>query len=131
VTTQILTIKLLISSQGLNQVSRSWLLDRLQSGSECKLTFIYAPAGYGKTTLEKERFVLALDGYHPIRTQVIHQALKYLLYDLPQRMRLVIATRTDMLIRLAQLRARGELCEIRSEKLRFTMKKPFAFSIKV
>ena len=126
-TTQILTTKLFISSQGLSQVSRFRLLDRLQSGSVCKLTLIYAPTGYGKTTLEKQRFVLTLDDYHLIRTQVIHQALKYLLYDLPQRMRLVIATRTDMLIRLAQLRARGELYEIWSEKFSFTHEEAIRF----
>jgi LuxR family maltose regulon positive regulatory protein len=197
VTTQIITTKLFISSQGLNQVSRSPLLDRLQSGSVCKLTLIYTPAGYGKTTLlsewinrddisfawlslnqhdndlkrfqayiianiqtiqleigeqilnlyqfpsdlfttilpplinqisaEKQRFLLTLDDYHLVRTQVIHQALKYLLDKLPQRMRLVIATRADMLIRLAQLRARGELCEIQSEKLRFTNEEVIRF----
>jgi LuxR family maltose regulon positive regulatory protein len=39
----------------------------------------------------------------------------------------MIATRTDPPLRLAQLRARGELCEIRAEDLRFTTEEAIRF----
>jgi len=201
VTKQIITTIVFLSSPGPNLVSRSRLLDCLQSGSACKLTLISALAGYGKTILlsvwisqgdisfawlsldqhdkdlkrflayiianlqsiqleideqilnlyqspsdpfitslpllinqisaEKQRFVLILDDYHLIQTQVLHQALIYLLYNLPQLMRLVIATRTDPLHRFEQFRARGELCDIRSKIYISPLKVQLAFSIKV
>ena len=73
------------------------------------------------------RFALVLDDYHLIQSQEIHEALTYLIDNLPQKMRLVIATRTDPPLRLAQLRACGELCEIRSEDLRFTIEEATLF----
>jgi hypothetical protein len=42
-------------------------------------------------------------------------------------MHLVIATRSDPPLPLARLRARGELCEIRAEDLRFTEAEASAF----
>lgn len=63
---------------------------------------------------------LVLDDYHRITSANIHQALSYLLENLPPAMHLVIATRSDPLLRLAKLRAQGELCEIRVNDLRFT-----------
>ena len=50
------------------------------------------------TSNEKHRFVLILDEYHLIRIKVIHQTLRYLLDNLLYRMRLAIATPTDMLL---------------------------------
>jgi len=72
-------------------------------------------------------FALVLDDYHLIHNREIHGALIYLIDNLPQKMRLVIATRTDPPLRLAQLRARAELCEIRSEDLRFTTEEATRF----
>jgi len=66
-------------------------------------------------------FTLVLDDYHLIQNQEIHKALIYLLDNLPGKMHILIATRTDPPIRLAQLRARGELCEIRAGDLRFSI----------
>jgi LuxR family maltose regulon positive regulatory protein len=71
-------------------------------------------------SLSSQHFALVLDDYHLIHEHEIHNALVYLIENLPQTMHLVIATRTDPPLRLAQLRARAEMCEIRSEDLRFT-----------
>jgi len=73
------------------------------------------------------RFALVLDDYHLIQSQEIHEALIYLLDNLPQKMHLVISTRIDPPFRLSQLRARGELCEIRSQDLRFTIEEAVRF----
>ena len=64
---------------------------------------------------------LVLDDFHRITNPVIHQAISYLLENLPPDMHLIIATRSDPLLRLAKLRAQGELCEIRVDDLRFTI----------
>ena len=51
--------------------------------------------------------ILVLDDYHLIEVQAIHDALMYLVEHLPPNMHLVIASRSDPLLPLARLRARG------------------------
>jgi len=63
---------------------------------------------------------LVLDDYHRITNPDIHGAISYLLENLPDNVHLLIATRSDPPLRLAKLRAQGELCEIRVDDLRFT-----------
>jgi LuxR family maltose regulon positive regulatory protein len=65
------------------------------------------------------RFALVLDDYHVVTAPAIHEALTFLLNHLPPPMHLVIASRDDPPLPLAQLRARGELTEIRAVDLRF------------
>lgn len=72
-------------------------------------------------------FALVLDDYYLIQNQEVHDCMIYLLDNLPHNMRLIIATRTDPPLRLAQLRAKGELCEIRAEDLRFTNQETLHF----
>ncbi|MEJ2209121.1 MAG: LuxR C-terminal-related transcriptional regulator, partial [Anaerolineae bacterium] len=64
--------------------------------------------------------VLALDDYHLIATQAIHDALAFLLEHMPPQMHLAIATREDPHLPLARLRARGQLAEVRAGDLRFS-----------
>ena len=56
-------------------------------------------------------FTLVLDDYHVIDTKAIDNALTFLLEHLPPQMHLVIASREDPNLPLAQLRARGQLTE--------------------
>jgi len=70
---------------------------------------------------------LVLDDYHLIQSQEIHDPRIDLLDNLPQYIRLVIATRTGPALRLAHLRARGKLCEIRANDLRFTIEEAMGF----
>jgi LuxR family maltose regulon positive regulatory protein len=63
--------------------------------------------------------ILVLDDYHLVDAAAIDDALAFLLERLPPRMHLVIATREDPNLPLAQLRARGQLMELRAEDLRF------------
>ena len=65
--------------------------------------------------------VLILDDYHLIHETTIHQALKFLLEYLPSCLHLVIASRSDIPLPLARLRARREMTELRVKELRFTL----------
>ncbi|MEM7346051.1 MAG: tetratricopeptide repeat protein, partial [Chloroflexota bacterium] len=73
-----------------------------------------------KVAAAAQDFILVLDDYHVIQIRPIHEALTFLLDHLPSQMHLVIASRSDPLLPLARLRARGELSEIRAADLRFT-----------
>jgi LuxR family maltose regulon positive regulatory protein len=68
------------------------------------------------------KFVLVLDDYHLLDAQPsIDQALIFLIKHLPPQLHLVIATREDPQLPLAQLRGRGQLTELRLTDLRFTL----------
>ena len=71
-------------------------------------------------TTIKDGFVLVLDDWHVLDSKPIDEALAFLLKYLPRQMHLVIATREDPQLPLAQLRARGQLTELRAADLRFT-----------
>lgn len=64
--------------------------------------------------------VLILDDYHTINNPATHDVVKQMLTNLPPNARLVIATRSDPPLGLAQLRARDQLCELRMTDLAFT-----------
>ena len=66
-------------------------------------------------------FVLVLDDYHVIKTEVIHSGLSFLVDHIPPRMHLVIATRTEPALPLARFRGRGAMLEVGGEDLRFTV----------
>ena len=72
-------------------------------------------------------FALILDDYQAIDAPAVHAVMEYLLAHLPAAMHLVIATRSDPPLRLAQERARGELVELRAADLRFTLEEATAF----
>ncbi len=67
-----------------------------------------------------EKIILVLDDYHLIHALEIHEALVFLLENLPPQLHLVITTREDPLFPLARLRTRGQLTELRAADLRFT-----------
>jgi LuxR family transcriptional regulator, maltose regulon positive regulatory protein len=67
-----------------------------------------------------DHFILVLDDYHVIEATPVENALVFLLEHLPPQMHLVIATREDPHLPLAQLRVRGQLTELRAADLRFT-----------
>jgi len=67
-----------------------------------------------------EHFLLVLDDYHSIDSQLVDQSLAFLVeHQLPQ-MHLVVTTREDPNLPLARLRARNQLAELRVKDLRFT-----------
>jgi LuxR family transcriptional regulator, maltose regulon positive regulatory protein len=64
--------------------------------------------------------VLVLDDYHIVTNATCHQTLTYFLEHAPAGVHLVLSTRTDPSLRLARMRATGELSELRAAELRFT-----------
>ena len=68
----------------------------------------------------QQKTILVLDDYHRIYAQPVHELLDFLLENLPPQVHLVIASRNDPPLRLARLRGRGEMVEIRTADLRFT-----------
>ena len=60
-----------------------------------------------------------LDDYHLITSKNIHEAMIFLLQNLPPRLHLIIASRADPPLPLSRLRERGELLELRAHDLRF------------
>ena len=77
-----------------------------------------------------ERFVLVLDDFHLITEPQIYEGLVFLLDNLPPPpggMHLIISSRADLPWPIARLRARGELTELRSVDLRFTLEEVTAF----
>ena len=74
-----------------------------------------------------DRILFVLDDYHLIHTQSVHDALSFLLDNLPPQMHMVIATREDPLLPLSRLRARGQMTELRAADLRFTVSEAAEF----
>jgi LuxR family maltose regulon positive regulatory protein len=74
-----------------------------------------------------KKVVLILDDYHVIETPRIDQTITFLLDHQPANLHLVLATRVDPPLQLARLRGRGELTELRTTNLRFTMEEVKAF----
>lgn len=66
-----------------------------------------------------EPLVLALDDYHVIQTPAIHKLMAFLLDHQPNSLHLMLLTREDPLLPIPQLRAGGNVLEIRQEDLRF------------
>jgi LuxR family maltose regulon positive regulatory protein len=64
--------------------------------------------------------VLAFDDYHVIESREVHVGMSFIVEHQPPQLQLILATRVDPPLRLAQLRARGQLVEVRAADLRFT-----------
>lgn len=71
--------------------------------------------------------VLVLDDYHLIHDSAIHEAVTYLLTNLPPQLHLLLATRADPPLPLSRLRGQGQMTELRQADLRFTPAEARAF----
>ncbi|WP_028280239.1 LuxR C-terminal-related transcriptional regulator [Arthrobacter sp. H5] len=71
--------------------------------------------------------IMVLDDFHLVEAAPIRDALNFLLDHLPSNLHLAIASRSDPLIPLARLRARGELTELRAADLRFSLDEAAVF----
>lgn len=65
-------------------------------------------------------FALVLDDYHCIEAEAIHSAFAQLVDYLPERMHVILSSRSDPPLPLARWRARGQLLELRATDLRFS-----------
>lgn len=68
-----------------------------------------------------DKIILVLDDYHLLASSSLHQGTNFLLDHLPVQMHLVIITREDPPLPLPQLRAKGQMVELRIKDLRFTL----------
>jgi LuxR family maltose regulon positive regulatory protein len=66
-----------------------------------------------------EDFILVLDDYHMIDSKQIHDMITFLIDHLPQRMHLIIATRSDPPLPLARLRSQNQIKDLRVKDLSF------------
>lgn len=67
----------------------------------------------------EHQIALILDDYHVVENRAVHEQVGFVVERMPHTFQLVIATRSDPMLPLARLRARGELLELRAEELRF------------
>ncbi len=65
--------------------------------------------------------VLAIEDYHLITSPEIHEPLTFLLDHAPAGLELVLTTRVEPALPIARLRARGELLEIATSQLGFSL----------
>jgi LuxR family maltose regulon positive regulatory protein len=73
------------------------------------------------------KIILVLDDFQLIEEASIREAVVFLLDHLPPKLHLAISSRSDPLLPVARLRARGELTELRASDLRFTPDEAAAF----
>ena len=66
------------------------------------------------------RTVVCLDDLHVVDAAPVHDAVAFLVDNLPPQVTLAVTTRADPPLPLPRLRARGELVEVRAADLRFT-----------
>jgi LuxR family maltose regulon positive regulatory protein len=90
-----------------------------QSSSET-LTALVNHVSRGGGQPPGTQWILVLDDYHAIGAPDVHEAMTFLLDNLPSHLHLLMATRSDPPLPLARLRTRGQLTEVRAADLRFT-----------
>lgn len=71
--------------------------------------------------------ILLLDDYQAITSPRIQQSMTFFLAYLPSNIHIIMITRSDPPFSLAGLRARNELCDVRSSDLRFSLEETTAF----
>lgn len=74
-----------------------------------------------------EDILIILEDYHLIESSLIHAFIDRLLAQSPPQLHLLLSTRSDSLISLARLRARGQVAEMRGHDLRFTLEEARTF----
>jgi len=73
------------------------------------------------------KFILVLDDFHLLEETSIHQGFNFFLDHLPPQLHLVIITREDPPLPLPQLRAKGQMVELRVSDLRFSTEESAEF----
>ena len=92
----------------------------LEAAGSAALTDAVLPRLVNALT-DQPSITLVLDDYHRLTGRASRDSVAWFLEHAPAGFHLVIATRSEPRLPLAVLRARGELCEFRSDDLRFTV----------
>ena len=90
-------------------------------GREDNVLELALPALVNELAALDRQLVLVLDDYHAIEDEDIHEQLSWLLDHLPPTLEVALTSRVDPPLRLARLRARGELVHVRAGELRFSV----------
>jgi LuxR family maltose regulon positive regulatory protein len=77
----------------------------------------------------EQDFILVLDDYHVIRDPAIHELITEIVRHPPRALHLVIASRHDPPLPLADFRAHGAVTELRAADLRFTLEEAEHFLV--
>ncbi len=75
----------------------------------------------------KDPFILVLDDFHKIREKAVHDLMAALLTFPPQNLHLILLTRRDPPLLTSTLRGRGQVNEIGSAELHFTVEETSVF----
>ena len=94
-------------------------ISKLQSSQPTKIEPILTLL-INEITAVSDKIIFVLDDYHLIEAQPIHDALTFLVENMPPQMHLVIATREDPFLPLSRFRVRSQMSELRAADLRFT-----------
>jgi LuxR family maltose regulon positive regulatory protein len=106
---------------GLGEVAAGLLVSPQPPPIEAILTELANDVvAYLETAATNGHLTLVLDDYHAIQMPGIHEALGFLLLNMPPGVHMIVATRADPPLPLSLLRGRGELVELRATNLRFT-----------
>ena len=97
-----------------------WEIEGVLRAGELPPAEVVSAALVNDVLQSERRFVLVLDDFQMIQTQMILTVLEALITNLPQVLHLVLVTREDPSLPLARLRANGLLTEIRAADLRFS-----------
>jgi LuxR family transcriptional regulator, maltose regulon positive regulatory protein len=118
---------------------RSFWLDVLAEAGRARpeLSGVAVPAGGAgslaplKRALEEldKPLVLVLDDLHQAGASEVPADLEWLLQNVPDGLRLVVATRSDPPLRLQRLRVAGQMTEIRTADLAFTKSEASQFLV--
>ena len=95
------------------------LQDRVQTSEQSSFESIFTSLINAITAIPN-RVICVLDDYHRIEDQTVHNALYFLIENLPPQMHIVLTTREDPPLPLFRWRARAEMHELRSSDLRFS-----------
>lgn len=107
-----------LSGPGL-EIDSSWARPGAGDGPAALTALVNELVEAGRNVPDRH-WVLVLDDYHVIEASAVHEAVTFLLDNMPRQLHLVVATRSDPLLPLARLRSRGQLVELRAADLRFT-----------
>ncbi|PKO12684.1 MAG: hypothetical protein CVU39_22940 [Chloroflexi bacterium HGW-Chloroflexi-10] len=115
---------LLSAIQRLEGIAASQTLDSsiqvLQNNSDTDLTALLTDVINALST-HSGHYLLVLDDLHSLQNQQIYETLSFFIEHLPPCLHLVIATRVDPPLPVVRLRARGQLGELRSADLIFSV----------
>ena len=97
----------------------STLLNQMESGQSDWVESLLVGLFHGDNS-KINPCILILDDYHLINNERVHQALSFLIENIPPQIHLVCLTRIDPPWPIPRFRARNQICEIRDSDLQFT-----------